>query len=91
MKNNLYTNDLFKIIKYEVDKFDAYSLLDSGCPKNEFDLESQMIYTKLKKGMSKEQIAKIMADVFIEMFGDDYKIENFYKPATEIEKELNKS
>ena len=86
----IQTNDLYKIIKREVDKFDAYGLLEVGCPKNEFDMESKMIFKKLKKGMTKEQISIVMAETFSEMFGDEFKAERFDKHAEEIEKELNK-
>ena len=87
----IQTNDLYKIVKREVDKFDAYGLLESGCPKNEFDMESKLIFKKLKKGMTKEQISIVMAEIFSEMFSDEFKAEQFDKHSKEIEKALNKT
>ena len=87
----IQTNDLYGTVKREVDKFDAYGLLEGGCPKNEFDMESKLIYKKLKKGMTKEQISIVMAEIFSEMFSDEFKAEQFDKHSKEIEKVLNKT
>ena len=87
---NYKQTKLFTIIKQEINKIDVYSLLESGCPKDEFDIESKMIYDKLSKGMNINQIATIMCDVFCEMFNDIFNIEMFMGSAEVIEIELNK-
>ena len=88
MKNN--KNALYEVIKCEIDKFDAFGLLESNSPKDEFDLETKMIFERLKKGMAKEQISIIIAKVFSEMFNYEFNSNLFEKHATIIEKELNK-
>lgn len=88
---NYKQTQLFAIIKQEVDKIDIYSLLEGGCPKDEFDEESCMIYSRLKKGMTTENIAKVICDVFKNMFKDDFLVNGFVESAKVIEKELNKT
>ena len=87
---NYKESQLFAIIKQEIDKIDGYSLLKSGCPKDEFDIEVKMIYDKLNKGMDEKQIATIMSNVLGEMFDDDFSIDVFIDCAKIIEKELHK-
>lgn len=81
---------LFLTIKEQVDNIDVYSLLEGGCPKDEFDEESKIIYQKIGKGMDDNQIATIMRNVFCEIFNDNFGLEIFIDSAKIIEKELNK-
>ncbi len=81
---------LFLTIKEQIDNIDVYCLLEGGCPKDEFDKESKIIYQKISKGMDDNQIATIMRNVFCEMFNDDFGLEIFIDSAKIIEKELNK-
>ena len=81
---------VFSTIQQQVDKINIYSLLQSGCPIDEFNIEAKMIYDKLGKGMDTNQIATIMCDVFTEMFDDSFNLEMFIESAKIIEYELNK-
>lgn len=81
---------LFFTIKNQINKMDIYSLIGGGCPNDEFDKESKMIYQKINKGMGVNQIANIIRDVFCRMFDDDFRLELFIESAKVIEKEMNK-
>ena len=61
---------LFNSVKEQVDKFDAYALLEGGCPDDEFDIESALIAGRIFKGMGAAKIAEIMADVMNSQFGN---------------------
>ena len=82
-------NVLFNAVKEQIDKYDAYALLESGCPSDEFDIESSKITAILKKGMSIEKIAQIMATVMCEQFDNSFKAEQFIEGATQIKKILD--
>ena len=88
MKNNA----LLDTINNELINLDMFGLIKSRhTPQNEFEIERDMIYQKLKVGMTKQQIAQVIAKVFNEMFGENFKTEEFYKTANVIEQVLNNS
>ena len=64
--------------------------MSSGCPSDEFNIESKMIYDNLNKGMDEKQIATIMRNVFVEMLDCNFDIDLFITAAKVVEKELNK-
>lgn len=80
--------ELFKIVKKEVDAFDAYGLLAGGCPDDEFDNETSMICARLKKGMRVEEIAQIISDVMCDQFEAIFKRKEFLTQASAIKKAL---
>ena len=58
------------IIKAVVDNADPMGLLELCCPANEYDSEIEMIFTRIRKGMSADEIAKVIHAVFLEMFSE---------------------
>ena len=80
---------LFQAVKRQVDKFDAYGLLEGGAPKDEFDTESMMIAGQLRKGMTALCIAEIFAKVMNEQFEEKFSANEFISRAEQIEKFLN--
>lgn len=82
-------NMLLQVVKQQVDAFDAYGLLEGGAPEDEFDIESAVITSRLKKGMTAYSIAKIIADVMNEQFEAIFNTEEFIPYAEQIEKFLN--
>ena len=79
---------IFQIVKKQLDSYDAYCLLASGAPQDEFDIESEIIAQQLKKGMSVGTIAKIMAQVMTAQFAETFAAEGFVPYAEQIEKNL---
>lgn len=58
------------IIKSVVDKADPIGLLGMCCPADEYDSEIEIIFARIRKGMSADEIAKVIHAVFLEMFGE---------------------
>lgn len=58
------------IIKSVVDKADPIGLLGMCCPADEYDSEIGMIFSRIRKGMSEDEIANIIRAVFFEMFSE---------------------
>lgn len=58
------------IIKSVVDKADPIGLLGIRCPADEYDSEIKMIFARIRKGMSADEIAKVIHAVFLEMFSE---------------------
>lgn len=85
MKNDT----LFQVVKKQIDAADVYALLEGGAPKDEFDIESAMIASRLRKGMTVYSIAKIIAEVMNEQFEEIFKANEFIPYAKQIEKFLN--
>lgn len=83
-------NLLLQAVKKQIDAFDAYGLLAGGAPKDEFDGEAEMIASRMKKGMTADIIAEIMAQIMNEQFENIFKAKEFLPYAKEIEKFLNK-
>lgn len=81
--------DLYKTVKEQVDRYDCFDLLKNGCPEDEFELEATKICQRLKRNMSVEQIAQIMANVFIECFDDDFDDIEFITYAKPIKDALD--
>ena len=79
---------IFKIVKQQVDAFDAYGLLKHGCPRDEFDFESSIIAGQIEKGMDAFSIATIMADVMSKQFDESFGVEEFLPYAERIKKSL---
>lgn len=82
-------SELFQIVKEQVDAIDVYGLLEGGAPKDEFDSESDMIATRLKKGMTAYSVAELIARVMTFQFGEIFSAEQFISYAEQIEKFLN--
>ena len=58
------------IVKSVVDKADPIGLLGMCCPADEYDSEIKMIFARIRKGMSADEIAKVIHAVFFEMFNE---------------------
>ena len=87
---NYNKSKIYSVIRQQLDKLDVCSLLKINCPKDEFDIEAKMIFDRLKKGLRFTQIAKIIRDVFCEMFNEAFELNTFIESAKIIETELNK-
>lgn len=85
----MYYTMLLQVVKKQVDTFDAYGLLEEGAPKDEFDRETARIAARIKKGMSADAIADIMAQVMNKQFENIFKAKEFLSYTKEIEKFLN--
>lgn len=58
------------IIKAVVDKADPIGLLGMCCPADEYDSEIEIVFARIRKGMSADEIAKVIHAVFLEMFNE---------------------
>ena len=87
---NYNKTKISSVIKQQLARLDIYSLLKINCPKDEFDVEAKMIVDRLEKGLRFTQIAKIISDVFCEMFDETFESNIFIESAKIIEIELNK-
>lgn len=58
------------IIKSVVDKADPMGLLELCCPADEYDSEIEMIFARVRKGMSADEISNVIYAVFLEMFSE---------------------
>ena len=58
------------IVKSVVDKADPIGLLGMCCPADEYDSEIEIIFARIRKGMSADEIAKVIHAVFLEMFSE---------------------
>lgn len=58
------------IVKSVVDKADPIGLLGMCCPADEYDSEIEIIFARIRKGMSADEIAKVIHAVFLEMFNE---------------------
>jgi|SRR5690625_1186201 len=72
-------------VKMAIDGFDPYAIFpgDDG-PYDEYDGESRRIAEKIKRDMSKEEIADIIAKEFTRSFNRNFSIEGCMTPAEEI-------
>lgn len=80
---------VFKIVKKHIDALDQIGLLKSGAPKDEYDIESQMISERITKYSTANNIASIIADVFNEMFMVEKNVSTFVRCAECIYRDLN--
>jgi hypothetical protein len=79
-------------VKLAIDKFDPMSLHPGDfAPADEYDGESRHIATKLYVGISKEQIADIIAHEFTTAFAQTFTTDMCSSPALEIYKALNEA
>ena len=58
------------IVKSVVDKADPIGLLGMCCPADEYDSEIKMIFARIRKGMSADEISNVIHAVFLKMFGE---------------------
>ena len=58
---------MFIAVKRAIDEWNPYSLLPDS-PKDEFDIESKMIASKITQNSSELEIAHIVSAVFSKMF-----------------------
>ena len=84
-------HSIFNIVKKYVDQMDYYALLAQGSPKDEFDIESAKISSRISHNSDVAEIATIIADVFSLSFGEEENAEDFMKWAIAIKKDIEKS
>jgi len=72
-------------VKMAIDAFDPYAIFpgDDG-PYDEYDGESSRIAEEIQQGMSKEEIADIIAKEFTKSFNREFTIEDCMSPALKI-------
>ena len=68
---------------------DYMALLSGGAPRDEFDIESREIETKLPSGVTAEETANVMADVFNRAFDANDAPEKFLRTSRAIAEELS--
>ena len=59
-----------KKIKSVVNKADPMGLLEVQCPEDEYAPEIERIFARTRKGMTADEIAKVIHAVFLEMFDE---------------------
>ena len=59
---------LFPLIKPVIDSADFEGLLETGCPADEYDIETRLIAAKISAYSSADEIAASIADIFRQMF-----------------------
>ena len=53
-----------------MDKADPIGLLELCCPADKYDSDVEMIFARIRKGMSADEISNVIYAVFLEMFGE---------------------
>lgn len=69
----------YEEIKQIIDKWDPIGLLAISCPEDEYEPEIKELLARLSDYCSVDETAKIIYDVFIEMFGADTFTEELNK------------
>ena len=82
-------NKTFVILKKHIDRMDYYGLLASGAPQDEFDSESREISIRIQHGLSTQEIASIIAQVFNATFDKKDDATVFLPVAQQIKNELH--
>lgn len=89
-----FSADLFTvegIVKKVIDEFDPYAFMPRfDGPYDEYDLESNCIAGKIEYGMSVDEIAEIVEDVFVFYFNAKFPSEIYWDPALLIHIYLDK-
>ena len=78
----MHNNEKYLIVKKYIDIMDYYGLLACGAPEDEFDSESEEIAARIHPGLSSDEIATVIADVFIANF-NEYKEDEWFLPVAE--------
>ena len=77
--------NLQEMVKKVIDEFDLYVLLPGiDAPLSEYNPESNSITKKITYGMSVDDIANVIRDVFSYYFGSTYSLEVYMGPAKQI-------
>jgi hypothetical protein len=69
----------YEKIKQIIDTWDPIGLLAMDCPEDEYEPEIKELFARLNTSLSADKTAKIVYDVFIEMFGADTFTEELSK------------
>lgn len=62
---------ILTIVENEIVNWDPVALIKMGAPKNEYDIEINMITRNIKSNYSIVEISKVIYEVLIEMFEKD--------------------
>lgn len=89
-----FSADLFTvegIVKKVIDEFDPYAFMPRfDGPYDEYDPESNCIAGKIEHGMSVDEIAEIIEEVFIFFFDSTFDSKVYWRPANQIHIYLDK-
>lgn len=78
---------IFEIVKKHIDEYDYMELLSScGCPKDEFDIESEHISRLINPESDTGEIAEIIAKTFEKYFGNPENPKKFLEIAEKIDR-----
>lgn len=80
--------EILEIIQSVLSKADYMNLIATGSPKNEYNIEAEMIADLLIKSNPMICTSKMLHDVFTEEFEDVFTIEEFDCISEEINKKL---
>lgn len=64
----------YKILREIINKADPMGLISQGAPEHEYDQEVSLILPKISKNKNNDEVANIIQDVFVNMFGEEAKI-----------------
>lgn len=70
-----YKREFFELREI-INKWDPYSLVEEGAPKDEFEAEIAVILAKLKGRSSVDEIAKLVSEVFTNAFDATFTVES---------------
>ena len=87
MNEKEFTKSL-SIVRESIHRIDPYSLLESGCPDDEFDSEINSITNQLEGCESVKDIAHTISRVLNSAFSEWHKPEDFEEEAGIIYKAL---
>ena len=84
MDREEFSSELYRVVKKNIDALDCYHLLEGGAPDDEFDIETDDICRKIKPECCTEDIAEIIAEVFMRWLGVEYSKEKLLPMSEEI-------
>ena len=83
--------DIYEIVKKHIDTYDYMGLLSSGCPLDEYDIESRHISKSISANCSVYETAEVIARTFEVHFNNPEKPDSFIELAKRIHLELTKN
>ncbi len=78
-----------EIVREEIHRIDPYSLLEGGCPEDEFDSEIASIANQLTRCKSGKDVAHAITRVLNSSFGEKHKPSEFEDAGTAIFEKLH--
>lgn len=78
----------FIAVKSAIDQWDPYDLL-CHAPADEYDSETAMVLSRIINNIDIDSIARVVSEVFMEMFGDEYTADDCRHVAISIKNNLD--